>query len=598
MTPVKEMLLAVSSSLAASLVAKVTVITALALFAVWLARGRRAAVRHAFLAAAFGGTLLLPIASVLVAPVRLAVPMVVENRVSAAAASLRGAEIIPPFLMTGDPEVRAIPVPRSPQISLANLLLTVWIAGVAIFLVPLAIGLWQIRLLRGSGLPWLHGQSLAETIARDAGIYRRVEVLLHEEVPGPMTCGIVHPTIVLPHDAESWNEEDLSRAFVHELEHVRRGDSVSSFLARGACAVYWFHPLVWIAWRRLALEAERSCDDAVLRRSEATAYAEQLVGLAKRLVTGQRSPLLAMANRADLTTRVRAVLDARQRRGRAGMLSLALACTAAAVLVVTISPLTLVAAPQAQARPEFEVASVKQLDNRQGEGPDLSFVGTSGNPFKISGNRITVNGTLHAFIAAAYSVKDYQVSGVPAWADSLMFNISALSPGPDEATQDQARVMLQSLLADRFQVKLRREPKILPVYHLVQAKGSRKLTPAGADETFSWKVTPEPGGVMRSKATKESIGDFVQLVGASADRPVINKTGITGFIDYDILFQPPPRVAGPSAEGGGGPRKADTEDLNRTLIEAIQDQLGLKLQAAKDAVEILVIDHAERPSEN
>jgi uncharacterized protein (TIGR03435 family) len=595
----KEIMLAAGSSLAPSVVAKVTVITALALFAVWLARGGRAAVRHAFLAAAFGVMLLLPMASVLVPPVRLAVPVVVETRASAALPLAIGAARIPAAPMTDDSGVRVISVPQSPGISLYNLLLAGWIAGGAIFLLPLVIGLWQIRLLRRSGLAWPRGQSLAETIARDAGVRRRVDVLLHEEARGPMTCGIVHPTIVLPQDAESWSEQDLSRAFVHELEHVRRGDMVSHCLARAACAVYWFHPLVWIAWRRLALEAERSCDDAVLRHSDATAYAEQLVGLARRLVTAQRSPALAMASRADLSARVGAVLDSRQRRGRAGTFSLALACTAAVVLVVTISPLMLVASPQAQAHPEFEVASVKQLDKER-EGPDLSFVGTSGKPFKISGNRITMNGTLHAFIAAAYSVRDYQVSGVPSWADSLMFNITAQSSGPDEATQDQARVMLQSLLADRFQVKFHREPKVMPVFHLVQSKASKKLTPAGADETFSWKVTPEPGGLMRSKATKESIGDFVQLVGASADRPVIDKTGITGFIDYDIVFEPP-GAARPAAEGGEvrqGPKGLNFEDLNHALIEAIQDQLGLKLQSAKDTVEILIIDHVGKPSEN
>jgi uncharacterized protein (TIGR03435 family) len=178
-----------------------------------------------------------------------------------------------------------------------------------------------------------------------------------------------------------------------------------------------------------------------------------------------------------------------------------------------------------------------------------------------------------------------------------MFNINAESPGPDKTTQDQARVMLQPLLADRFQVKFHRESKVLPVYYLVQSKASKKFTPAGADETFSWNVTPEAGGLMRSKATKESIGDFVQLVGASADRPVINKTGITGFIDYDILFEPP-RAAGPSTEGGGGRKSPNSEDLNRAVLAAIQDQLGLKLQSAKDTVDILVIDHAERPSEN
>src|SRR5580658_325065 len=96
--------------------------------------------------------------------------------------------------------------------------------------------------------------------------------------------------------------------------------------------------------------------------------------------------------------------------------------------------------------------------------------------------------------------------------------------------------MLQALLADRFQLKLHRETKELPVYHLIQAKKTAKFTPAGPDETFSWNLTPGEGGTLRSKATKESIGDFVQLTGVSADRPVIDKTGLTGYIDYDILI--------------------------------------------------------------
>jgi uncharacterized protein (TIGR03435 family) len=599
MPTINGVMLAISNSLAASVVAKVTVTTSLGLIAAWLARSNRAAVRHALLAAMFGVMLLLPIASFVMPPLHVGVPVRVESR-AALPALLTGVDANPSVTMAGaGPRVAPV-TPQTSSLSPFNMLLAGWATGAALFLLPVVIGLWQIRSLRRSGLPWRRGQSVVEMLTHDAGIHRRVEVLLHEALPGPMTCGVVHPAVVLPRDAENWNQEDLNRALVHELEHVRRGDSVSRCLARVACAVYWFHPLVWVAWRKLVLEAERSCDDAVLGRSEATAYADQLVGLAKRLSAAQRSPLLAMANRADLATRVGAVLDSRQRRGRAGTFSLALACAAALVLVIAMSPLMLVAAPQAQPRPSFEVATVKQLDDKQPKypgGTNLSFVGTSGNPFKISGSHIILNGTLHAFIAAAYSVKDYQVSGVPAWADSLMFNISALSPGPDEATQDQARVMLQSLLADRFQVKFHRESKVLPVYYLVQSKSSKNFTPAGADETFSWNVTPEPGGVVRSKATKESIGDFVQLVGASADRPVINKTGITGFIDYDILFQPS-GAAQPSVEGGGGKTPPNPEELNRAVLAAIQDQLGLKLQSAKDAVEILVIDHAERPSEN
>jgi TonB family protein len=166
-----------------------------------------------------------------------------------------------------------------------------------------------------------------------------------------MTCGIVHPAIILSGDAHTWNDDDLNRALVHELEHVRRADWASHCLARVVCALYWFHPLVWIAWRRLVLEAERACDDAVLARSEATAYAEQLVGLAQRLSAASKLPLTAMASRADLAARIGAVLDHRLRRGRAGRLAVALACAAATVLVGVMSPLTMVAAPQTAEAP-------------------------------------------------------------------------------------------------------------------------------------------------------------------------------------------------------------------------------------------------------
>jgi len=163
-----------------------------------------------------------------------------------------------------------------------------------------------------------------------------------------MTSGILHPVIVLPSEAEAWSADDLERAIVHELEHVQRADWVTRCLARIACAIYWFHPLVWIAWRRFVLDAERSCDDAVLGRFEAASYADQLVGLAKRLSGAQRPTLLAMANRADLAARVGAVLDGNQKRGRVGKVTIALASTAAALLLA-LSPLKIVAAPPAPA---------------------------------------------------------------------------------------------------------------------------------------------------------------------------------------------------------------------------------------------------------
>ncbi len=314
MPAINQMMLAVSSSLAASMVVKATLLVTLGLIGSAIAGRSRASVRHSLLAATFGVLLLLPVAAVLAPPIRLVVHAAEQK---AAAPALAGAAL--PGAAVTTPRVSVAP-PQASRLSLSAVLLAAWVGGMALFLTPVILGLWRVRSLRRSALPSPNGQSLADRLARDAGIRRRVEVLQHEDLPGPMTCGVLHPAIVLPRESQGWDAGDLNRAIVHELEHVRRADWATQCLARMVCAAYWFHPLVWTTWRRLCLEAERSCDDAVLGGSEATAYADQLVGLAQRLSSAGKPPLLAMANRSDLATRVGAVLDNRQPRGRAGTL--------------------------------------------------------------------------------------------------------------------------------------------------------------------------------------------------------------------------------------------------------------------------------------
>jgi uncharacterized protein (TIGR03435 family) len=232
----------------------------------------------------------------------------------------------------------------------------------------------------------------------------------------------------------------------------------------------------------------------------------------------------------------------------------------------------------------FDVASVKQLDQSLQPGQnDLSFVGTSGKLAKIAGNRVTLRGTLHTIIATAYGVKGYQITALPPWADSLLYSITATTGGDGSPTQEQIRPMFQSLLADRFQLKLHKDTKELPVYHMTLApKKSALFKLADPDEKFSWTLTPGEG-TLRSKATKESIGDFVQLVGVSEDRPVIDKTGITGDIDYDIMITQP--------EG-----RATADDVSRAIVNAVKDQLGIKLEPAKDRIDVLVIENVDKPS--
>src|SRR5580700_3199054 len=150
-------LLAVSGSLAASIIAKATVTTALALTAAWLARRSRAAVRHALLAAAFGVLLALPVASIVAPPLRIAVAAAAHQAIMPSFAE--GASAISP---TAPPHagVSVTPeVPRSAGLSPSDLLIAAWIAGMALALLPVVMGLWQVRRLRRSALTWRDGQA-------------------------------------------------------------------------------------------------------------------------------------------------------------------------------------------------------------------------------------------------------------------------------------------------------------------------------------------------------------------------------------------------------------------------------------------------------
>ena len=341
-----EVVVALSASAVTSLVIKGTGVLAFGLMGAWLAGRGRAAVRHTLLATAFGVLLALPAVSLIAPPITINVPVAASDSVIF---PLFDFDLSPPPGQNASPRLGAAPArpglprPSLAAIPLSTILLYGWFVGIALFAIPVIRGLLQIHSLRRLGLPWRHGQAVAEQLRLCA--WRRVEVLIHESLTGPMTCGVLRPVVMLPVDAQSWDEKDLERALVHELEHVRRYDWAIHCMARVACAAYWFHPLVWAAWRQLTLEAERSCDDAVLVNAEATAYADQLLGLARRRSTVRRSPALAMANRSDLAARIGALLNQRQARGPAPAF-LVTACAVAAAIALTMAPLRMVAALQ------------------------------------------------------------------------------------------------------------------------------------------------------------------------------------------------------------------------------------------------------------
>jgi uncharacterized protein (TIGR03435 family) len=505
-------------------------------------------------------------------------------------------------------------VNRQRSAPVSTLMLSLWAAGVIVVLLPITAGLWQLRRIRRFGVRWLHGQTVVRELADRVGIKREIDVILHDDVPSPMTCGILHPAIVCPPDVQSWTGAELERAMLHELEHIRRGDCFTHGLARLVCAVYWFHPLVWMSWRRLGLEAERACDDAVLRRAEATEYADQLVRLAGRIKANTRRPLLAMVSRSDLTVRIASVLDAKQRRGRPGPTFTAAAMTAAALLIAAIAPLravsTISQAP-AQQRLEFEVASVKKNPS-----------GNQGGSFgaRPGGQIVVTNNTLRNIVRNVWNVQDFQIVGGPEWINQDRWDVNAKAPEsliqqhPQQQQtvqqqQQQLLMMMRTMLADRFQLVVHNEKREMPVYAIVLARPDGRFGPqlkrseldcnALAEAIKRGEATPPPrspdrpfcgtrtgaGTIMTSGV---QMADFARNLSPSTGRIVLDRTGLTGPFDIELKFTPDP------LRPGVGDPATDVP----SLFVAIQEQLGLKLEAVRAPVDVLVIDSAERPSEN
>ena len=334
---ISEMALFVSRWVELSILGKATLMLALGLTAAWLAGRGRASVRHLFLVATFGMLLALPLVTLIAPRLTIDVPVSRVIDPSVAPGAVPAAGSLAPRANAGVGRLE----PASAQWTLPSwwvMLRLGWLAGAVILFVSLAVAFWRLRRIRRDGLPWPERCELTQSIATECGVRRPVEVLLHEDIPAPLTCGVWRPVVILPTEAKNWSEAHLRRALVHELEHVRRGDWAVQLVARATCACYWFHPLVWIAWRRLCLEAERACDDAVLQNGERADYAEQLVLLAQQMSNAHAHPALGMANRSDLSTRVSALLDTSQQRGRVGLLAGAIAMSMASILVLAIAP--------------------------------------------------------------------------------------------------------------------------------------------------------------------------------------------------------------------------------------------------------------------
>ncbi|HEY3043696.1 MAG TPA: M56 family metallopeptidase [Vicinamibacterales bacterium] len=439
----------------------------------------------------------------------------------------------------------------------------------------------------------------------------------------PGVFGILRPVLLWPRSISGrLSDEQIEAIFAHELAHIRRRDNLAAALHMLVQAMFWFHPLVWWVGARLIDERERACDDEVIRQgSQPQVYAESILKTCEFYV---ESPLVCVSGitGSDLKKRVEAIMAHRLARNLSPARKILLATAGIAAVVVPIGiGIVTAAGIHAQTKPEtsprFEVASIKPwklVDNNSREARILAYGADPTNAqFNPTGTgRFAATAvTLKRLIAMAYVVQPSRVSGGPDWIGSDRYTIEAkaeegvLLPGEVSVRFEQLRVMLRQLLADRFALRLRHEPKEFAVYALGVAKGGPRLQPADRD---CFALSTGPGtchsfiGGARAGLTGQSVdmADLAATLTLVADRPVIDGTGIKGLFDMNIGPWNPfvngvPDGAGQGNGDGGGPIDFNTLP---TIFTLLPEKFGLKLDATKAPLDTIVIDSAQRPSED
>ena len=235
-------------------------------------------------------------------------------------------------------------------------------------------------------------------------------------------------------------------------------------------------------------------------------------------------------------------------------------------------------AQQAAGPPTFEAAAIK---------PSPDPPGNSGI-FESEGRINAKNVTLRRCVRGAYEVPEQQVLGGPKWVDEDRYYIEAKAAGP--AGDHDLMLMLQTLLADRFKLTLHREQRAIPGFRLVVGKGGLKALASA----------PDRGSVGHSRrghidAQAYTMPQLALHLSELLNRPVLDATEVTGKFDFKLEWTPDDVQAKPLS---GDQHSASAQDSGPSIFAALQEQLGLKLQSGKVPAEVLVIDSAEKPSEN
>lgn len=304
----------ISYSLLLGIALKSTAVLGVASLLVFLLRAKSAAIRHTVWSAAFAAILVLPLLSVSLP----ALPVPIGGSLLASGFIVRtnsSASIQAPASSIGRQGTIAPPLRTGPQSEWPKWLILIWAAGTAISLAQMLIGWIAIRRLQRKANPAIVLE--LASLAKLLGIREKVSLFKAPRGSMPITFGLFHAAIFLPAEILEWSAERRRMVLLHELAHVRRGDSGIHLLARTALSLYWWNPLAWTAWREFLKERERAADDLVLNAGGcASEYARHLLEIARSMQLSPAAECAAvpMARRSQLEGRLLAILDSSRNR--------------------------------------------------------------------------------------------------------------------------------------------------------------------------------------------------------------------------------------------------------------------------------------------
>lgn len=286
-------------------------------------RQSSAAARHAVWSGAIIATLALPVLSVALPPIRLTLVRDAIEWVLPASAPASSLDAYPGSsqasdVVTGSGEAPSADASDGLPVSTTQII-AVWMLGVLLFGARRAIAEIRARYILRRASPVANERlvRLFATVGQTLGVRQAVELRSTREIASPAVIGVIHPVILLPAAAETWEETDVTAVLVHELGHVARRDCLTNALVDLATVLYWCNPVVRLAMGRMREESERACDDRVVRGgAEPEAYANLLLRLthAGRADAELQWSVTGMARPRELESRLRAILDARVSR--------------------------------------------------------------------------------------------------------------------------------------------------------------------------------------------------------------------------------------------------------------------------------------------